>query len=96
MLSSVLKIYWFAKTLWYNFILQALFQSAQHIYEKKEGSGSGRPNNMRILRIRFQIGIPNTAWHKSKGKNSQSWHSKTCDIRLQKEISSVVPGTKLN
>ncbi len=36
-----------------NFILQALFQSAQHLYEKREGSGSitltngsgsGRPN----------------------------------------------------
>jgi hypothetical protein len=24
-----------------NFILQALFQSAQHLYEKREGSGSG-------------------------------------------------------
>jgi hypothetical protein len=36
-----------------------IFQSAQHIYEKKEGSGSGpgRSKNMRILRI----GIPNTA-----------------------------------
>ncbi len=31
-------------------------QSAQHIYEKRKGSGSGRPKNMRILRIR----IPNT------------------------------------
>jgi hypothetical protein len=31
----------FAKVLHYNFILQALFQSAQHIYEKREGSGSG-------------------------------------------------------
>jgi hypothetical protein len=43
------------------FILQALFQSAQHIYEKRKGSGagsgsapltngsgSGRPRNMRI------------------------------------------------
>jgi hypothetical protein len=49
------------------------FQSAQHIYEKREGSGvgsapltnesgSGRPKNMRILRIRirFRIRIPNT------------------------------------
>jgi hypothetical protein len=47
-----------------NFILQALFQSTQHLYEKREasgagygsvpltnGSGSGRPKNMRILRI---------------------------------------------
>ncbi len=25
----------------YNFILQALFQSAQHLYEKREGSGAG-------------------------------------------------------
>jgi hypothetical protein len=44
--------------------LQALFQSAQHFYEKMEGSGagpltnesgSGRPQNKRTLRIR----IPN-------------------------------------
>jgi hypothetical protein len=28
--------------------MQALFQFAQHIYEKREGSGSGRPKNMRI------------------------------------------------
>ena len=53
-----------------------IFQSAPHIYEKKEGSGSesipptngsgsGRPKNMRILRIRirFQIRIPNTGNH---------------------------------
>jgi hypothetical protein len=46
-----------------NFILQALFQSAHHLYEKREGfgsipltngSGSGRPKNMLIR-------IPNTA-----------------------------------
>ncbi len=44
------------------YIVQALYQSAQHLYEKKEGSGSapltnesesGRPKNMRILRIRI-------------------------------------------
>jgi hypothetical protein len=53
--------------------LQAIFLSAQHIYEKREGSGSGtrsiplthgsgsgRPKNMWI-RIRFRICIPNTA-----------------------------------
>ncbi len=41
-------------------IFQALFQSAQHIYEKWEGSGSGsgRPQNMRILHVRIRI--PNT------------------------------------
>ncbi len=49
----------FAEILCKNFILQALFQSAQHLYEKREGSrsltnGSGRPKNMRIR-------IPNTA-----------------------------------
>jgi hypothetical protein len=42
------------------FILRSIFQSAQHLYEKREGSGSipltngsgsGRPKNMRILRI---------------------------------------------
>jgi hypothetical protein len=52
-----------------NVILQALFQSAQHIYEKREGSGSGfvpltngsgsgRPKNMRILRIRILNTVP--------------------------------------
>ncbi len=42
--------------------MQALFLSAQHIYEKREGSGAGsvplingsrRPKNIRILRIRI-------------------------------------------
>ncbi len=47
----ILKYFFF-----FNFILQALFQSAQHIYEKREGSG--RPKNMRILLIRIRI--PNT------------------------------------
>ncbi len=48
------------------FILQSLFQSAQHIYLKKEGSGagsvpltngsgSGRLKNMRILRFRIRF-----------------------------------------
>jgi hypothetical protein len=40
-LSTQVKIKYFAKILCYNFILQALFQSAQHLYEKKEGSGAG-------------------------------------------------------
>ncbi len=40
-LSSVLKIIFFVKILCENPILQAFFQSAQHLYEKKEGSGSG-------------------------------------------------------
>jgi hypothetical protein len=59
------------KLLCENVILQALFQSAQHIYEKREGSGAGsgsvrlsngsvsgsiRPKNMRI-----RSRIPNTA-----------------------------------
>jgi hypothetical protein len=56
-LSSVLKIKLFAKLLCSNFILQAFFQSAQHLYEKREGSGSSpltngsrswRPKNIRI------------------------------------------------
>jgi hypothetical protein len=34
--------------------LQALFQSAQHLYEKREGPGSETPKNIRIR-------IPNTA-----------------------------------
>jgi hypothetical protein len=48
-----------------NFILHAVFQSAQHLYEKRKGSGSvpltngsGWLKNMRILLFR----IPNTAW----------------------------------
>jgi hypothetical protein len=67
--SSDQKILFFSKFLCKNFILQALFQSSQHIYEKREGSGSGslpmtngsgsrRSKNMQILRIR----IPNTAF----------------------------------
>jgi hypothetical protein len=52
-LSSALKI-----KLVLKFFLQALFQSAQHLYEKRDGSGSvlqtngsgsGRPKNMPIL-----------------------------------------------
>jgi hypothetical protein len=39
-LFSVLKIYFFAKILCYNFILQALCQCAQHLYEKRKGSGA--------------------------------------------------------
>ncbi len=56
-------------------ILQALFQTAQHISEKREGPGAGSgpaplttgsgsrgPKNMRILRIRIRFRIPNTAF----------------------------------
>jgi hypothetical protein len=41
-LPSVLQVlfFFFTKILCKNFILQALFQSAQQIYEKREGSGS--------------------------------------------------------
>ncbi len=55
----------FAKILCKIFILQPLFQSTKHLYEKRvgsgavprtNGSGSERPKNMWILRIR----IPNT------------------------------------
>ncbi len=62
--SSSLKNLFFAKILCWNFILQSLFQSDQHIYEKSERSvhltnwsGSGRSKN---TRIRFRIRIPNT------------------------------------
>jgi hypothetical protein len=78
-LSPVLKMYFFAKILRKNFILQALFQSAQHLYEKREGSGSipillttesgsWRPKNMRLLRIR----IPNTGLLKIPCSGSRS------------------------
>ncbi len=68
----ILKKIIFAKLFCKNFILQALFQSAQHFYETREGSGSGArslsvplnngsgsgwPKNMLI---RFQIQIPKT------------------------------------
>ncbi len=37
----LIKIKFLARKLLYkNLILQALFQSAQHLYEKREGSGS--------------------------------------------------------
>jgi hypothetical protein len=39
-LSRVLKFKFFAKILCYKFILQALLQSAQQLYEKRDGSGS--------------------------------------------------------
>jgi hypothetical protein len=58
------------KFLYENFILQPLFQSAQHFYEKKEGSGSAsgfvlvtngcgseRLKKVRILRIRNTVVI---------------------------------------
>ncbi len=63
--------------------MQALFQSAQHICEKREGSGSvslrngtgsGRPKNMRI---RFRI--PNTGFRSAPvfivSSHSRLWHS---------------------
>jgi hypothetical protein len=46
---SILKI----KILCKNFILQAFLQYSQHLYEKREESRSGRPKNLRILRIRI-------------------------------------------
>ncbi len=58
-----------------KFYLQALFQSAQHLYEKREGSGSipltngsggsGRPKNIRIR-------IPNNAFKYKFAKNIQA------------------------
>jgi hypothetical protein len=51
-LSSDQKIKFFAKILCESFVMQALFQSAQHIYEKREGSGhltkGSGPRNFRI------------------------------------------------
>jgi hypothetical protein len=38
----VIKILYLArKFLYYNFILQPLFESAQHFYQKRKGSGAG-------------------------------------------------------
>jgi hypothetical protein len=35
--------------------LSPIFQSAEHIYEKREGSGSGRPSKDMMIRIRILI-----------------------------------------
>jgi hypothetical protein len=74
-LSSVLKINFMKNcVLKFYFASITVFKSAQHIYEKTEGSGvgsgsvpltngsgSGRPKNMWI-RFRIRIRIPNTAF----------------------------------
>jgi hypothetical protein len=61
-LSSLLKINFFAKILRKNPVLQALFHkregSGAGSVTLTNGSGSWRPRNMRILRIR----IPNTGY----------------------------------
>ncbi len=72
--SSVQKKNFLLKYCVKMLFLQALFQTAQDIFEKREGSpagsgsapptigsgsGSGRPKNIQI-RIRFRIRIPNT------------------------------------
>jgi hypothetical protein len=82
---SILKMYFFAK-----FSVKILFskhyfslQSAQHIYEEREGSvaltnvfgsRSGRPKNMQITGIRLRI--PNTGyetdiWCRKRGADSR-------------------------
>jgi hypothetical protein len=55
-LTSVLKIVLLLKLFRSNPILQALLQKGE---ESGAGSGSWRPKNMRLLRIRIRI--PNTA-----------------------------------
>ncbi len=65
-LSSVLKkIKFLAKILCCNFIFQALLQSAQHLYEKREGagagSGSGSGSGSIPLKAQKHL-IPNTAF----------------------------------
>ncbi len=80
-----------------KFSVKMIFcRCAQHIYEKREGSGagsgsgsvpltnrsgSGVPKNMRILRIRFRIRIPNTAESKTIWKHifplSSLWNPST-------------------
>ncbi len=42
------------KFLYKNFILQPLFQSAQHFYQKRKGSGAGSPSGS-VLVIRMRI-----------------------------------------
>ncbi len=66
-LSSDLKLNFWLKIFCKNFILQAIFQSAQHLYEKKDGSGSvplsngSESGSWRPKNIRIQIRIPSTA-----------------------------------
>ncbi len=82
--SSVLKKYFFAKIIVLKCYFGGfLFQSAQHIYKKREGSGSipltngsgsGRPKNMRI-RFRFRIWIPNTALYITSFKQNDCLQS---------------------
>jgi hypothetical protein len=75
----------------YNFTLQALCQSAQHLYEKREGSGarsgfipltngsgSGRPKNIWIRRIR----IHNTGLCPLSGSNEPDLLQKFCRSRF--------------
>ncbi len=69
---SDLKIWFFAKILCKNFILQELFQSSQHIYEKREGSGARSGSGSRAVPLNtgsgsgrpknMRIQIPNTGW----------------------------------
>jgi hypothetical protein len=40
------------KFLYYNFILQPLFQSAKHFYEKRERSGAGSASGSVLVTLR--------------------------------------------
>ncbi len=71
-----------------KFNFAGLFQFAQHIYEKREGSGSGsapltngsgsgRPKSMRLLRIR----IPNNGF--GQGQIDPAWKPHTVKARLK-------------
>ncbi len=66
-LSSVLKISIFFK----NFILQALFQFAQHLFEKREGSRSVPLTNG------SDSGRPKTCWSGSGSGSSSGFGSQT-------------------
>jgi hypothetical protein len=88
--------------------LQALFQSAQHIYEKRagsgsgsihltNGSGSGRPKNMRVLRIRFRIRIPNTVLNarrdvRQRQKEKKARGSKHEVAQIERQVKQQMEG----
>jgi hypothetical protein len=82
------KFYFFANIFCLHFILQALFQPAQHLYEKREGSRAGYGAGSGVLpltngsrsgrpksmriRIRFRTRIPKTAVNYQRNNSEQT------------------------